>query len=101
MLMPFKFNQLAKAGYLTIVLQLLGFGLFAQKVVTGNVVNNRDNSPVSNASIQVKGTAFGTKTQDNGSFSINVPNDNSSLVITIVGFEKIEIPVLGKTSLGS
>ncbi len=52
--MPFKFSQPAKAGYLTLLLILIGFGSYAQKIVTGKVVNNRDNSPVSDASIPVK-----------------------------------------------
>ncbi len=98
--MPFKFNQPAKAGYLTLLLILIGFGSYAQKIVTGKVVNNRDNSPVSDASIVVKGTASGTKTQNDGSFSVNVPGDNSVLVVSIVGFQTMEVPVSGRTSVG-
>ena len=78
---------------------LLSSQLLSQKV-TGRVVNKNDQQPVADASIQVQGTAIGTKAAANGSFSLNVPRDNSVLVITIVGFQPLEVPVNGRTAIG-
>ena len=63
-------------------------------------MNKNDQQPVADASIQVQGTAIGTKAAANGSFSLNVPRDNSVLVITIVGFQPLEVPVNGRTAIG-
>lgn len=74
-------------------------GIFAQKAVSGQILNDNDKQPIQDASIQVKGTSTGTRSGADGSFIINVPKDNSVLVITVVGFEKLEIPVSGRTTI--
>lgn len=74
--------------------------IFSQKTVTGKVFNNNDHQPVPDASVQVKGTEIGTKTTNDGSFSVNVPRNNSVLVISNVGFQTTEIPVSGRTNIG-
>ncbi len=74
-------------------------GMFAQKIVTGRILNDNDKQPVQDASIQVKGTTTGTKTNSDGSFTIAAPKDNSVLVITVIGFEKTEVPVSGRTTI--
>lgn len=74
-------------------------GIFAQKTVSGRILNDNDKQPIQDASIQVKGTSTGTRSGADGSFIINVPKDNSVLVITVVGFEKLEIPVSGRTTI--
>lgn len=74
-------------------------GMFAQKIVTGRILNDNDKQPVQDASIQVKGTTTGTKTNSDGSFTIASPKDNSVLVITVIGFEKTEVPVSGRTTI--
>ncbi len=95
-----KTNELAKCICISLLLLLLGYNALAQKTVTGKVINNSDKQPIADATVQVKGTSTATQTKSDGSFSITVPQDNSVLVVTVVGFERIEIPVLGKTSLG-
>lgn len=97
--MPYRTKQLV--GYCCFVLfSLLSSSLFAQKTVRGKVISNADKQPVIGATVQVKGGATGTKTEPDGSFSISVPADNSTLEISAVGFERIEVPVAGKTALG-
>ena len=44
----------------------------------------------------VKGANSGTQTDDNGRFTISVPNQNSVLVFSSIGYEKVELPVKGK-----
>jgi len=59
--------------------------------ITGKVINGKG-EPLENVSVMVKGIAGkGTKTAPNGSFSINVPDKNSVLVFSLVGYQKQEI----------
>ncbi len=94
-----KINLLIK-GFCLCATLFITSGIFAQKVVSGRVVNDIDKTPIADATIQVKGSKIAGKTSGEGTFTINVPKDNSVLVITVVGYEKTEIPVAGKTSIG-
>ncbi len=75
---------------------LLLFGLFqigyAQITVTGRVTDNQGN-PLPQASVMVKGTTTGVATTDDGSFTIQVPNNSSILVISTVGMVDQEVSV--------
>jgi TonB-dependent starch-binding outer membrane protein SusC len=68
---------------------------FSQKTVTGVIREN--NSPATGATVLVKGTTVGTKTDANGSFTITVPAGGKTLVISSVGFETQEIDISGKS----
>ena len=63
--------------------------------VTGRVLSV-DNNPVASASVLVKGKRTGTKTDGNGSFTINA-NQGDILVISGVGFTTREMRVNGTT----
>ncbi len=78
----------------------LSSSVIAQKNVTGRVINNATNDPIQGASVQIKGTKTGTSTNQEGLFNLQVPSDQSILVISSVGFQNSEISVSGKTSLG-
>src|SRR5258708_5747701 len=97
--MPFKTNASLKVCLLA-CLSLLSFSLFAQKTITGKVVSNADKQPIVGATVQVKGSKIATSTGADGSFSIPA-NDNSTLVISSVGFEKQEFPVAGRSAIGN
>lgn len=97
--MPFKTNVLA--SYCCIVLfLLLSSSLLAQKTVTGRVISNADKQPIVGATVQIKGTKVATQTGADGSFSISSQKDVGTLVITVVGFEALQIPVAGRASIG-
>jgi TonB-linked SusC/RagA family outer membrane protein len=53
--------------------------------ITGRVVDE-DNKPITGASVLVRNTSIGTTTNENGSFSLNVPDANAVLVISSVGY---------------
>lgn len=67
-------------------------------VVSGQVLDDKG-APVQGASVQVKGTTIGTTTNAEGNFTISVPNANSILVITSVGFNAQEYPLNGQTNV--
>ncbi len=70
-----------------------------QLSVSGTVVSTEDRQPVVGATVSEKGTANGTVTNVDGTFSINTTNANSILVVSYIGFDKIEISVQGRTAL--
>lgn len=61
-------------------------------------VTNEAGEPVIGASVTVKGTSNGTSTDATGSFSVTVP-ENAVLVISAVGYNTIEVPVNGRSSI--
>ncbi len=67
--------------------------LFAQqRTVTGRVLDD-SNAGLPGASVVVKGTTIGTATDLNGNFSFQVPSDATTLVVTFVGMDIIEVPI--------
>ncbi len=69
------------------------------KTVTGKVTDSKDGSPVVGASVQPKGSRTGTTTKADGTFSINVGSNVTTLVITSIGYESQEISIAGKSSV--
>ena len=69
----------------------------AQTTVKGTVVTYEDNEPIIGASIQVVGaTNIGTITDVNGQFTLEVPAGKTTLKITYVGMEPLEVAVSSK-----
>ena len=64
-----------------------------QLQVTGRVTEQGAGLP--NATVRVKGTQIGTKTDPEGKFKITVP-ENATLVFSYIGFADQEIPVKGR-----
>ncbi|MFT4155859.1 SusC/RagA family TonB-linked outer membrane protein [Parafilimonas sp.] len=70
--------------------------------VKGNIkVQNKNGSlsAVSNVSVIEKGTSNGTRTDDNGDFSISVSSPNATLLISHVGYVSQEYPLNGQTTI--
>lgn len=60
--------------------------------VTGTVMNEKGEN-LQGVNIMEKGSANGTSTNEDGSFSINVKNENVILVFTAVGYKEKEVAV--------
>ena len=80
------------AGFLFASLHLLA----QSKNLTGKVADDQGN-PVANASITVKGTSIGTTSKIDGTFSLTVPPNAKTLVISAVGLTEQEITIGNKT----
>jgi TonB-linked SusC/RagA family outer membrane protein len=65
--------------------------------VTGKVVSDKG-GPLGGATIRVKGTAIGIATDSTGAFTINVES-GATLIVSFLGYQTVEIPVGGRTSL--
>lgn len=70
----------------------------AKLKVTG-VVKDVNGEPIIGATVTVKGVSGGTLTDIDGKFSIDVPNENSVVVVSFIGFNSQEIKVGGRRSL--
>ncbi|PSR12634.1 MAG: SusC/RagA family TonB-linked outer membrane protein [Bacteroidetes bacterium] len=74
---------------LSLVLFTVGFAL-AQRTVTGTVTDD-GGEPLIGASIFVRGTSSGTVTDIDGSYSLEVPEGATTLVVSYTGFETRDI----------
>jgi TonB-linked SusC/RagA family outer membrane protein len=71
--------------------------LIAQNLtVKGNITDNTGET-VPGVNISVKGTALGTASGSDGNYSISVPNGNSVLVFSFIGYVTQEISVNNRT----
>ncbi|MBD0279090.1 MAG: TonB-dependent receptor plug domain-containing protein, partial [Flavisolibacter sp.] len=80
------------------ILLLFTVVVFAQKTISGRVTNAA-NQPVAGASVVVKGTNIGTTTDQQGRYTISIPNDQATLVVSFVGLGSREMAVSGRSSL--
>jgi TonB-linked SusC/RagA family outer membrane protein len=78
--------------WLTMLLFVFSAVAFAQKRVTGTVTD-ANGKPVSGASVVVRGTSNGTTTDEQGRFTITVPNDQARLSVSYVGLDAKEVAV--------
>ncbi|MBK8514443.1 MAG: TonB-dependent receptor [Saprospiraceae bacterium] len=67
--------------------------------ITGKITDEETGEGLIGASVLIKGTAIGTVTDIDGSFSLDVPDPNAILVISYLGYQVIEVPLAGQTSL--
>jgi TonB-dependent starch-binding outer membrane protein SusC len=65
----------------------------AQNINVKGVVKDDKGSPVPNANVTVKGSKAGVVTDATGAYSIDVPNQNSVLLISNAGFQSQEVTV--------
>lgn len=78
---------------------LLSLSVQAQvKTVNGKVTSADDGLPMPGVGVKVKGTATSAISDQNGNFTIAVPNNSAVLVFTSIGFIAQEVTVGGNTS---
>ncbi len=65
-------------------------------VVIRGTVTGEGGVPLSGASVQVKGTTTGTTTNNDGAFTLTVPDANVTLVISSVGYNTQEVALAGR-----
>jgi TonB-linked SusC/RagA family outer membrane protein len=65
--------------------------------ITGKVVSDKG-QPLGGASVRIKGSGIGIATDSAGVFTINVES-GATLVVSFLGYQTIEVPVGGRTSL--
>lgn len=69
-----------------------------QKVITG-IVKDRAGQPVIGANIVVSGTTIGTMSDVDGQFSIAVPEGSTSLSVSFIGMQSVEVKIDNQTHI--
>lgn len=69
---------------------------FAQQTVTGIVTDASTQQPLIGVNVLVKGTSVGTITDVEGSFTIDLPSDATTLVFSYIGYQRLEENIAGR-----
>lgn len=67
--------------------------IFAQDVTISGKVLDDKKQPLPGATVLVKGTVIGTTTDDAGNYTLKVPADAKTLVISYIGFDNKEVAI--------
>jgi TonB-linked SusC/RagA family outer membrane protein len=81
-----------------LLILLTVFGAYAQNAVKGSVKDDQGQG-LPGVSVVVKGTTTGTVTDMEGSYTVNVPNNNSILIFSYIGYLTQEIAVGSKATI--
>jgi len=74
--------------------------VFAQnRTISGKVTGADDGLPIPGASVKVKGTNLITQTKKEGDFSILVPQNATSLIISYLGYAEQEVRITNSNNL--
>ncbi len=74
-------------------------GMVLQNVEVKGKITDENGEGIPGATVVVKGTTLGTTTDVNGNFSLSVPDGNSTLVVSFIGYKTQEIPVNNRSSI--
>ncbi|NVO21256.1 MAG: TonB-dependent receptor [Bacteroidetes bacterium] len=85
-------------GLILLVLMMLQLNLFAQNVTVKGTVTSNNGATLPGVNVILKGTIVGTTTDVNGKYSVSLPSA-STLVFSFLGYEKVEVPVDGRTTI--
>jgi TonB-dependent starch-binding outer membrane protein SusC len=71
----------------------------AQERVVSGAITDENGSAMPGVNVLLKGTTQGTASDSDGKFSISVPNDQATLVISFVGYSTTEVVVGSRTNV--
>ena len=71
----------------------------AQKTISGKVTDASTGQPAVSTTVSVKGSKEATQTDNEGNFTIAVPNSAKALIFTSVGFESQDVLIAGRNQL--
>ncbi|MDR9397839.1 SusC/RagA family TonB-linked outer membrane protein [Salibacter sp.] len=98
MSMSHCWRKVSMAFSVTMLFALITGATFAQKTITGKVVDDQGN-PVFSANVVEKGTTNGTTTGMDGTFSLEVSEEAKALKFSFVGFKTKTVQLKGRTEL--
>ena len=90
-------TKILKIPCLLLLMLMFGLGLQAQGLQVKGVILDSNGESVIGASIVLKGnTAVGTISDIDGNFTLSVPNENATLVVSFIGMKSQEIKANSK-----
>ena len=96
---PRRISPLFKSTLIGMLFALVSTTAFAQRQVSGKVTGAADNAAMPGVTVLVEGTTTATSTDAGGNYSIQVPNDQSTLVFSFIGFLPQEVAVGSQTTI--
>ena len=88
---------------LIIILSLLVFSSFSlnveKEITVSGIVTNQKGSPIPMVNVVVKGTTYGTLTDEKGMYIITAPNEKSILIFNNQNYRTQEVYVKGRSVL--
>ena len=91
-------SLMTKSVQMLFLSQLLILGAIAQTAITGTVTDS-NGDPLEGATIGLKGTSNLTSTNSKGAYSLTLPKQGGTLVVTFIGFEKKETAISGRSTI--
>ena len=73
--------------------------IFAQDITISGNVQDEKKRPMPGANVLVKGTTIGTTTDDAGNYTLKVPKDSKTLIVSYLGYDNKEFDI--KTNQGN
>jgi len=81
---------------LILILLSLSNNIFAQKRVSG-LVTDENGAPFPGVNVRVEGTITGVSTENDGKYSIDITNEDATLVFTFIGYAEQNISTARKS----
>lgn len=83
---------------LTAILLMISVSIFSQEKTISGTVSDKGGQPLPGASVIIKGTTIGTQSDFDGNFTLNVADENATLVISYIGFSTKELLIANQTT---
>jgi len=96
-----KLWGIARPFYLLLLFIFVGQSILhaqAKRQIKGVIVDG-NHKRVSGASIKIKGTSLATSSDDEGTFTLQVPADKNLLTISKLGYNQAEVDIAQKTTI--
>ncbi len=81
------------------IVVFIGQFAYSQTSTVSGIVSDDTGIPLPGATIVISGTTVGTTTDFDGKFTLPDVPSNASLIITYLGYEKMTIPLNGRTTI--
>lgn len=88
-------QKLLKTVAFFTLLLIVNFVSAQGRVITGKIIDSKESTPMSGATISAKGSREAVQSKSDGSFTITIPSNVTTLVISSVGYETQEVSVAG------
>ena len=99
-LTPNRISIMRFVGVLVAVQLIFAFSVFSQNVsVSGKVTDSKTGEGLPGVTVSIPGTTTGTVTNFDGVYNLTVPDRNSVLMYSFVGYTPQEITVNGRTTI--
>lgn len=69
------------------------------RTIRGTVISSDDNLPLPGVSVIVKGTSTGTATDGDGNFTLEIPDQPTTLVFSFIGFVNQEVVINNQSQI--